>query len=74
MKKGLSLLMSCVLCFNVATGCGKSGENTTDGSGLKIYLTVSQYNTFKTSLVNEAKTEAERLGAQIVARECRRCA
>lgn len=67
MKKGLSLLMSCVLCFNVATGCGKSGENTTDGSGLKIYLTVSQYNTFKTSLVNEAKTEAERLGAQIVA-------
>ncbi len=66
MKKRLSLLAACVLCLNTATGCSSSKDSIEDGSGIKIYLTVSKADTFKTSLVNAAREEAERLGAQIV--------
>lgn len=66
MKKNLSLLLACVLCLNTVTGCGNNKDSSADGSGIKIYLTVSKSDTFKTSLVNAARAEAERLGAQIV--------
>lgn len=64
MRKNLSLLLVCVLCFNTITGCGKNSD--VDGSGIKMYLTVSKSDTFKTSLVNAARAEAEKLGSQIV--------
>lgn len=64
------MLLSFVLCFSIFTGCSKiSKSNSTDGSGVKIYLTLSQADTFKTSLVNAAKATAENLGAQIVAED-----
>lgn len=66
MKKILSLLLMCVLCLNMATGCGKTESDITDGSGIKIYLTISKFDTFKSLLVDAAKEEAEKLGAQIV--------
>ena len=66
MRKNLSLLLVCVLCFNTITGCGKNKNSDVDGSGIKMYLTVSKSDTFKTSLVNAAREEAEKLGSQIV--------
>ena len=52
MKKAISLFLSCLLCINVLAGCSSKG--TGDGSGIRIYLTVSQADTFRSSLIDAA--------------------
>ena len=67
MKKAISLFLSCLLCINVLAGCSSKG--TGDGSGIRIYLTVSQADTFRSSLIDAAAKEAEKIGAEFVAED-----
>lgn len=67
MKKVISLFLSCILCINVLAGCSNTGAG--DGSGIRIYLTVSQADTFRSSLIDAAAKEAERIGAEFTAED-----
>jgi len=69
MKKFLSLSMSLVLCASLLPGCASGSSKSGDGSGIKIYLTVSQTDTFRASLIEAAEAEAKRLGAELVAED-----
>lgn len=64
MKKVLSLFLSCILCINVLAGCSSTG--TGNGSGIRIYLTVAQADTFRASLIEAAKKEAGNMGVELV--------
>lgn len=65
MKKFLSLALAFVLCINIATGCSGAGIGNNSGK-TRIYLTVSQADTFRTSLIEAARKEAENIGAEFV--------
>lgn len=67
MKKFLSLALACLLCINTVTGC--SSNRAGNSSGTRIYLTVSQADTFRSSLIEAARKEAESIGAEFVAED-----
>ena len=67
MKKFLSLALVCLLCINTVTGCSSNGAG--NRSGTRIYLTVSQADTFRSSLIEAARKEAESIGAEFVAED-----
>ncbi|MFG6394704.1 MAG: substrate-binding domain-containing protein [Lachnospiraceae bacterium] len=65
MKKFLSLMFICIFCINAVTGCSSQGKGG-GGGNIRIFLTVSQADTFRTSLIEAAKKEAENIGAEFV--------
>lgn len=64
MKKILSWFVICVLCVNILTGC--SGAISEKSGNIRIYLTVSQADTFRASLIEAAKAEAGKIGVELV--------
>lgn len=66
MKKILSLLLVCALCINVMAGCSSPGGSKSGNGNIRMFLTVSQADTFRTSLIEAAKAEAEGIGAEFV--------
>lgn len=69
MKKILSFLLVCVLSLSMVTGCGGAAGDGSSGGKVKIYLTVSQADTFRTSLIEAALAEAESQGAEMIAED-----
>ena len=67
MKKILSLFAVFMLCVNMLSGC--SSNSSGDNGNIRIYLTVSQGDTFRNSLIDAAKAEAGRIGAEFVAED-----
>ncbi len=69
MKK-IKLLFICVLCLCMVSGCTGSTSNTGSSNGkIRIYLTLSQADAFRTSLVNAALEEAEKQGVEIISED-----
>ncbi|MCI8871750.1 MAG: substrate-binding domain-containing protein [Lachnospiraceae bacterium] len=68
MKKITGLLLAMVMMFSL-WGCAGTGGNTAGGGNVKIYLSLSSSDTFRTVLVNQAKETAEELGAVLEVHE-----
>lgn len=69
MKK-IKLLFVCILCLSMISGCVGNMSNTGSSNGkIRIYLTLSQADAFRTSLVNAALEEAEKQGVEIVSED-----
>ncbi len=67
MKKILSLFVVFMLCVNMLSGCSSNSSKNNDN--IRIYLTVSQGDTFRNSIIDAAKAEAGRIGAELVAED-----
>jgi len=67
MKKILSLFVVFMLCVNMLSGCNSNSSKNNDN--IRIYLTVSQGDTFRNSIIDAAKAEAGRIGAELVAED-----
>lgn len=65
MKKLVSAVLILALGVSCLCGCGGGETATVSGNGMKIYLSLSSADTFRTVLVNEAKKTAEANGATL---------
>ncbi|MCD7708767.1 MAG: substrate-binding domain-containing protein [Clostridiales bacterium] len=70
MNRKIKTIISTILCLcllaGLATGCsGSGGGSDSSAKGVKMYMTVSQADTFRTSLMETAQEVAESMGAQI---------
>jgi len=64
MKKSISILLAVVLGICFLGGCGSSQTaGSVNGNGVRILLTLSSADTFRTVLVNQAQKTAEESGA-----------
>ena len=65
MKRFVSLIivLAFTLCF--LGGCGNNGSKEESASGIKMYMTVSDADTFRQNLMNAAKAKAEAMGAEL---------
>ena len=60
MKRLISLFLCFVLITGVLSSCGQSkGNDSSNGSGIKVMLTLSQADTFRNTLVEAAKKAAK---------------
>lgn len=58
----LTIVMVCCLC-----GCQSKGDGkTVNGEGVRIYVSLSQADTFRNTLLEQATQTAEKAGAEIV--------
>ena len=66
MKRLISLFLCFVLITGVLSGCGQSkGNDRSNGSGIKVMLTLSQADTFRNILVEAAQKAAKENGVQL---------
>lgn len=66
MKKGLCLIMCLILLTGCLAGCGQTtGNAAANGNGIRILLSLSQADTFRSVLVQQAKATAEANGATL---------
>ena len=66
MKRLISLFLCFVLITGALSGCGQSkGSDSSNGSGIKVMLTLSQADTFRNTLVEAAKKAAKENGVQL---------
>lgn len=66
MKKIVSLFLCFVLITGMLSGCGQSkGSGSSSGSDIKVMLTLSQADTFRTTLVEAAQKAAKEKGVQL---------
>lgn len=66
MKKGLCLIMCLILLTGCLAGCGQTtGNAAVNGNGIRILLSLSQADTFRSVLVQQAKATAEANGATL---------
>lgn len=67
MKKSVSILLVIALGICCLCGCGSGGTaaGSVDGKGIKILLTLSSADTFRSVLVNQAQQTAEECGATL---------
>lgn len=65
MKKLVSTALTVALGVSCLCGCGGGETAAANGNGMKIYLSLSSADTFRTVLVNEAKKTAEANGATL---------
>ncbi len=68
MRKFLRLALVCLSCINTVTGCSGAGTGNSSG-GIRIYLTVSQADAFRSSLIEAAEKEAGNIGAEFIAED-----
>lgn len=64
MKKMWKGIMSLVLCICMLTGCAGSGGGDEKADGVKMYLTVSTADTFRQLIIDTAKEQAKKMGAE----------
>lgn len=69
MKKRIGLVLIMLLALGLVTACGKKSEEDISGKGLKMYMTVSIADTFRTALMETAKETAEKMGASMELRD-----
>lgn len=70
MKKIVSLLSSILLSSLLLTACDTNNSSVTeDGSNVRIYVSLSQSDTFRNTLINAATETANKNGAEIVVYE-----
>ena len=70
MKKICKIMTAMLLCFSILTGCAGGGIGDDDSAkGVKMYLTVASYDTFRESLINAAEKTAQEMGAEFVAND-----
>lgn len=66
MKKGLCLIMCLILLTGCLAGCGQTtGNAAANGNGIRILLSLSQADTFRSMLAEKAKETAEANGATL---------
>lgn len=66
MKKIVSLIMCIALMAGCLSGCGTGSKNgEVDADGMKILISVSQADDFRSTLANKAKEIAEKSGAKV---------
>lgn len=66
MKKGLCLIMCLILLTGCLAGCGQTtGNAAANGNGIRILLSLSQADTFRSVLAQQAKATAEANGATL---------
>lgn len=66
MKKGLGLIMCLILLTGCLTGCGQTtGNAAANGNGIRILLSLSQADAFRSMLAEKAKETAEADGATL---------
>lgn len=68
MKKIVSMALIVVMCLECLCGCG-SQQSVADGKGIKIYLSLSEPDTFRNALVAAAEQTAEECGATLDAHD-----
>lgn len=69
MKKWWKVIMILTASLCVLVGCGQKDSGKESGSGIKMYLTLSTSDTFRNTLVDEAKKKAKEIGAELVAKD-----
>ena len=65
MKKVISYLLCAVLAAACLVGCGTSGNGSAKSSGVKMFLSLSQSDDFRNSIVDQAKQTAQEKGATL---------
>lgn len=65
MKKIISYLLCAVLVAACLVGCGTSGNGSAKSDGIKIFLSLSQSDDFRNSIVDQAKQTAQEKGATL---------
>lgn len=66
MKKGLCLIMCLILLTGCLAGCGQTtGNAAANGNGIRILLSLSKADTFRSALAQQAKATAEANGATL---------
>lgn len=65
MKKIVSVALAIALGIGCLCGCGTQESTAVNGKGVRIYLTLSESDTFRESLVEAAKKNAEENGATL---------
>lgn len=68
MKKIVSIALIMVMCLGCLCGCG-SQQGAAGGNGIKIYLSLSEPDTFRNVLVASAQQTAEANGATVDAHD-----
>lgn len=71
MKKIRTVILATVIGMMCLSGCGSntSGTAEVNGNGVRIYVSLSQADTFRTTLVETARQTAEANGAELVVYE-----
>ena len=64
MKKIVSVALIVVMCLGCLCGCGNQ-QGATGGNGVRIYLSLSEPDTFRNVLVASAQETAEQYGATV---------
>lgn len=65
MKKVISYLLCAALAVGCLTGCGGSGKSAAKGDGLKMFLSLSQADDFRNSIVEQAQKTASGKGVTL---------
>lgn len=68
MKKIVSVALTIVMCLGCLCGCGNQ-QSATGGNGIRIYLSLSEPDTFRNVLVASAQQTAEEYGATVDAHD-----
>ena len=68
-KKLLTKILSVVLCLGLLTGCSNGSTQSDNASGIKMYLTVSTADTFRQTIIDAAKQQAQKIGAELTVQD-----
>ena len=68
-KKLLTKIFSVVLCLGLLTGCSNGSTQSDNASGIKMYLTVSTADTFRQTIIEAAKQQAQKIGAELTVQD-----
>lgn len=65
MKKVISYLLCAALAVGCLTGCGGSGKSAAKGDGLKVFMSLSQADDFRNTIVEQAQKTASEKGVTL---------